>query len=210
MIDPSGPARRIQPDAGFDDSPTNLLRGLGAPRPVSPAEKPALSQSGDGPEESCGDFGIRIARDGTWYYLGSPIGRKPLVKLFSTVLRREDDGSYWLVTPVERGRIEVEDAPFTAVELVVEGAGEDQILRLRTNLDEWIEAGPDHPIRVETNPATGEPSPYIVVRDRLEALILRPVFYQLVEMGVERERDGKPSLGIWSKRQFFLLGSLEG
>lgn len=198
------------------DNPMNLLRQLGVDRPVSPAEKtsPAKKTSdslnSDGPEESCGDFDIRIARDGTWYYLGSPIGRKPLVKLFSTVLRREDDGSYWLVTPVERGRIEVEDAPFTAVELKVSGEGEGQILQFRTNLDAWIEAGPDHPIRVETNPATGEPSPYIVVRDRLDALILRPIFYELVELGVEQEREGKPSLGVWSNRQFYTLGALEG
>lgn len=224
-IPPSGAAR---PENQSEDrqagtaAPYEILRHLGAPRtgPDSEkgqdggkqpgSEKTGASPKGDGPTESCGEFGIRIARDGTWFYLGSPIGRKPLVKLFSTVLRREDDGSFWLVTPVERGLIEVEDAPFTAVELQVEGTGRNQVLRFRTNLDDWVEAGPDHPIRVETNPATGEPSPYILVRDRLEALILRPVFYQLVEIGEETEEGGTPRLGVWSKGTFFTLGSLAG
>lgn len=225
--DPDRPTREAAPDRqegrpSGNKAPEEILRHLGAARTVPGREKagnnasesssanPGASPKGDGPEESCGDFGIRIARDGTWFYLGSPIGRKPLVKLFSTVLRREDDGSYWLVTPVERGLIEVEDAPFTAVELQVEGTGRDQVLRFRTNLDDWVEAGPDHPIRVETNAATGEPSPYILVRDRLEALILRPIFYQLVEIGEETEEGGTPRLGVWSKGTFFTLGSLNG
>src|SRR5262249_3163175 len=112
----------------------------------------------------CGDLNMRIARDGTWFYHGSPIGRKPLVKLFASVLRREEDGRYWLVTPVERGLIEVEDAPFTAVELAVEGQGRKQVLCFRTNLDEWVRAGSEHPIRCEppTGPAAG-PRPYLRV-----------------------------------------------
>ena len=155
-----------------------------------------------------GEFDIRIARDGTWYYQGSPIGRKPLVKLFASVLRREDDGEFWLVTPAERGRITVEDAPFTAVEMSASGTGTSQVLAFRTNLDAWIEAGPDHPIRVAHAPDTGEPSPYIVVRGRLEALIVRSVYYELVDLGVERDHDGKTTLGVWSKGVFFPLGSL--
>ena len=154
----------------------------------------------------CGDFGIAIGRDGTWYYHGSPIGRKPLVKLFASVLRREEDGEYWLVTPVERGRILVEDAPFTAVEVTAEGSGKEQILRLRTNLDDEIEVGPEHPIRVDHDLASGEPSPYVHVRDRLEARILRPVYYHLVELGDEASIDGEPTYGVWSKGQFFSLG----
>ena len=126
---------------------------------------------------SCSDFDMRIARDGTWFYRGTPIGRKPLVKLFSTVIRRDEVGDYWLVTPVERGRILVDDAPFTAVEFEIAGSGRGQVLRLRSNVDDWIEAGPDHPIRVAEDPESGEPSPYILVRDNLEALILRAVFY---------------------------------
>lgn len=159
---------------------------------------------------ACGDFDIRIARDGAWFYRGSPIDRKPLVKLFSTVLRREENGEYWLVTPVERGRVEVEDAPFTAVELTVSGAGTAQLLQFRTNVDDWVEVGPDHPIRVAHAPDSGEPSPYILVRDRLEALILRSVYYHLVAIAVEQEHEGKTVLGVWSKETFFPLGESQG
>ena len=151
---------------------------------------------------------MRIGRDGTWFYRGSPIGRKPLVKLFSTVLRREQDGSFWLVTPVERGRILVDDAPFTAVELDVRGEGRETVLRFRTNLDDWIEAGPDHPIRVDFVAETQEPSPYILVRGELEALISRPVFYQLVEIAGEHRLDDGIHLGLWSKGTFFSLGPM--
>jgi hypothetical protein len=164
------------------------------------------------PEPFCGDFDMRIGRDGTWYYRGSPIGRLPLVKLFATVLRRDAAGDYWLVTPVERGRIAVDDAPFTAVELTPDGTGRDQALRFRTNLDETVTAGPDHPIRVTHDPATGEPRPYILVRPGaegvpgLEALILRPVYYQLVELGMEETRDGDYLFGVWSLGRFFPLG----
>ncbi|MBM3573229.1 MAG: DUF1285 domain-containing protein [Alphaproteobacteria bacterium] len=163
-------------------------------------------------DEHCGDFSIRIARDGTWFYHGSPIGRKPLVRLFSSVLRRDEAGDYWLVTPVERGRIVVDDAPFTAVELLVTGSGRDAVLRFRTNIDELVEAGSDHPIRVQEDPQTGEPRPYILVRDRLEALILRPVYYQMVELGVV-ESDAaaatRERFGLWSKGTFFPLGRWE-
>ncbi len=155
---------------------------------------------------SCGDFDIRIARDGTWYYRGSPIGRKSLVKLFSSVLKRDDSGDYWLITPVERGRVVVDDAPFTAVECVSEGRAADQVLRFRTNLDEWVTAGPDNPIRVVHAPETGEPSPYIEVRDRLEALIVRSVYYQIVELAVEHRLQDKDYLGLWSQGTFFPLG----
>ena len=154
------------------------------------------------------DYALRIARDGTWFHQGSAIQRKPLVKLFSTVLRREDDGSFWLVTPAERGPIQVDDAPFTAVELYVTGSGRDQVLRFRTNLDDWVAAGSEHPIRVETRPDSGEPSPYILVRDRLETLILRPVFYELVELAETKKQDGKDILGLWSQNTFFTLGHL--
>ena len=150
-------------------------------------------------------FGIRIARDGTWHYLGTPIKRMPLVKLFSTVLRREDD-RYWLATPVERGLIDVDDAPFVAVEVTVEGEGQATRMTFRTNLDEEILAGPDHPIRVEIDPATEEPAPYIYVRDNLEALIARPVFYELVELAEEVEDGHEIELRIWSDGRVFSLG----
>jgi hypothetical protein len=154
----------------------------------------------------CGDFDMRIARDGTWFYRGTPINRKPLVKLFSTVLRRES-GEYWLVTPVERGRILVDDAPFTAVEVTASGRGPDQELTFRTNLDDFVMAGPDHPIRVSYHRESGEPSPYVLVRAGLEALILRAVFYHLVDLAELREVDGSEQLGVWSRGEFFALGA---
>lgn len=153
----------------------------------------------------CGDLDMRIAADGTWFYKGSPIGRKRLVKLFSTVLRREEDGQYWLVTPVERGRIEVEDAPFVAVELAAQGEGRDQVLAFRTNVDDWVEAGPDYPLRVEHNAGTGEPRPYVLVRPGLEARLLRNVYYHLVDAAELRWIDGRERLGAWSKGTFFPL-----
>ena len=152
------------------------------------------------------NLGIRIARDGTWFYHGSPIARKSLVRLFSSVLERDEAGGFWLVTPAERGRIEVEDAPFLAVEFARAGAGRAQVLRLRTNIDEWVEAGPDHPIRVRAGAVPGEPRPYVLVRAGLEARIVRSVFYELVELGVEERVDGAHLYGVWSNHAFFALG----
>jgi uncharacterized protein len=155
-----------------------------------------------------GDLEMRIARDGVWSYRGSPIGRLPLVKLFASVLRREPDGSYWLVTPAERGRIEVEDLPFLAVALTIEGEGRAQNLIFRTNLDDFVTAGPDNPLRVETA-ASGEPAPHILVRDGLEARLARPVFYELVELGIEEPIGDTVQFGVWSRGMFFRLGELE-
>ncbi len=152
-----------------------------------------------------GAFDIRIAADGTWFYHGSPIGRKSLVRLFSNVLYRDAQGSYWLVTPVEQGRIEVEDAPFTAVELATLGDGRDRVLRFRTNVDDWVEADAEHPIRVAHHPSTGEPRPYVLVRGRLEARILRPVFYDLVAQGAPRTIGEATRYGVCSKGTFFPL-----
>jgi uncharacterized protein len=148
---------------------------------------------------------MRIARDGTWFYRGSPIGRIALVKLFASVLRREPDGCYWLVTPTERGRIEVEDVPFLAVALTVQGEGGQQQLIFRTNLDDIVTAGPDHPLRVETT-ASGAPAPYILVRDGLEARLARPVFYDLVELGGQELIENNSQFGVWSRGRFFRLG----
>ena len=157
------------------------------------------------PPAECGDLDMRIARDGTWFYRGSPILRPALVKLFASVLRREADGGYWLVTPAERGRIEVEDVPFVAVALSAAGQGPDQQITLRTNLDEIVTAGRDHPLRVETA-ADGAPAPYILVRDGIEARLLRPVFYDLVELGRDEEIAGIRQYGVWSGGVFFRLG----
>ena len=148
---------------------------------------------------------MRIARDGTWFYRGSPINRIPLVKLFASVLRREPDGGYWLVTPAERRRIEVEDVPFLAVALTAEGEGRDRRLIFRTNLDEFVTAGPENPLRVETA-ASGAPAPYILVRDRIEARLARPVFYELVELGTEEPAGDALEFGVWSGGMFFRLG----
>ncbi len=177
--------------------------GLAGQLEVKPGQGPSRRVPQD-----CGDFQIHIARNGSWFYLNSPITRPALVKLFSSVLSRDEDGIYWLTTPVERGRVTVEDAPFTAVELDVEGEGQTQALIFRTNLDENVTAGEDHPLRVMTNEATGEPNPYILIRQNLEARLTRSVFYQLVELGME-ERVGHETLfGVWSKNKFFPLGSL--
>jgi hypothetical protein len=155
----------------------------------------------------CGDLGIRIARDGTWFYNNSPIGRLPLVKLFATVLRRDEAGQYWLVTPAERGRIAVEDAPFVAVELDIAGEGRTQELTFRTNIDEVVTAGAGHPLRVEER-AEGGPHPYLTVRNGLEARLARPVFYRLVEAGCEERIGDAMMFGAWSKEVFFPLGTI--
>lgn len=172
---------------------------------LSPSE-PSGERPGGPALESTGGHDFAIARDGTWYYRGTPINRRRLVRLFAGVLRREADGSYWLVTPVERVQVCVEDAPFTAVELRVRGEGRDRVLAFRSNLDDWVEAGPQHPIRVEETPVTGEPRPYILVRDRLEALIVRSVFYELVELAESATHAGSEVLGVWSHGTFLPLG----
>ena len=177
------------------------------PADQPPGQRERAPAAADAPRES---YDIRIARDGTWYHEGAPIGRKPLVKLFASVLWRDEGGDYWLRTPVERGRIEVEDAPFTAVELSVKGNGRDRVLAFRTNLDDWVEADSRHPLRVVEDAGSGEISPYILVRDRLEALILRPVYYELAELAEAPPADGTApadSLGVWSNGVFFPLGS---
>lgn len=171
----------------------------------------AVKDSVSGPPRlpvDCGDLNMRIGRDGTWYYHNSPIGRLSLVKLFATVLRRDERGQYWLVTPAERGRIEVEDAPFVAVELDVRGEGRSQELVFRTNLDEIVVADREHPLRVE-NRIEGGPHPYLSVRNGLEARLARPVFYRLVELGCEERIAGAAVFGTWSKEAFFPLGTIE-
>lgn len=154
----------------------------------------------------CGDFQMRIDRNGTWYYRGSPIGRAALVKLFSTVLRKDADGAHWLTTPVENGRIEVEDAPFIAVEMTAEGAGRDQVIRFRTNVDDSVTLDAGHGLRI-AEAEDGEPRPYIHVRKGLEARIARAVFYHLIERG-ESDPANPGKFGVWSSGQFFELGRL--
>ncbi len=150
----------------------------------------------------CGNLDMRIARDGTWFYLGTPIGRKPLVKLFSTILRRDGD-DYFLVTPVEKVGITVDDAPFVAVDFDVSGAGRDQIVTFHTQVDDTATAGQANPLRVVRDPQTGEPSPYILIRSNLEALIDRKSFYRLVDIGTQEPVDGVNWFGVWSDGVFF-------
>lgn len=146
----------------------------------------------------CGDLDMRIARDGTWFYLGTPINRFELVKLFSSILKLEN-GSYFLVTPVEKVGLTVEDAPFVAVDFEASGKGAAQNLTFTTHVGDSVTAGPDHPIRVERDAKTGEPSPYVMVRAGLEARIDRKSFYRLVEIGARNERW----FGLWSGGAFF-------
>ena len=173
-----------------DDSAILVASGGGRGKPT-PATLPKIN--------SCGDIGLKIGRDGTWYYEGSPIGRKPLVKLFASVLRREADG-YYLVTPVEKVPIEVEDAPFLAVAMEVTGEGQAQTLRFRTNLDETVEAGPSHTLSFRPE-SDGSFTPYIEVRESLPARLTRPVFYELVALSAPG--SGPAEQGVWSNGTFF-------
>ncbi|MDA8049377.1 MAG: DUF1285 domain-containing protein [Rhodospirillales bacterium] len=162
----------------------------------------------------CGHLPFIIRRDGAWLYRGSPIGRKELVCLFASVLRREADGSYWLQTPAERGRIDVEDVPFLAVELDWTGSGRDQRLSFRTNVDEVVTADAEHPIRVAHDLLTCMPTPYVLVRPGpdamagIEARISRAVYYELAALAEPGWVGCHHVLGVWSCRRFFPLGEL--
>ena len=151
----------------------------------------------------CGDLDIRIARDGTWFYLGTPIGRFELVKLFSSILKKEND-KYYLVTPVEKVGITVDDAPFVAVDFEAsQPQSDDQVLTFETHVGDNVIANAENPIRVVRDEATGEPSPYIHIRAGLEALIDRKSFYRLVDLGVHRAIDGSEWFGVMSQGVFF-------
>ncbi len=165
------------------------------------------------PVADCGDLPFLIKRDGTWLYKGSPIARKPMICLFSTVLTRDEDGAYILETPAERGRIEVEDAPFVAVELEWTGSGKDQMLCFRTNVDQCVTAGRAHPIRVAHDLLSCEPTPYLHIRDGkgrfpIEARINRATYYELVALAEPGIVQGRKVLGVWSEGVFFPLGDM--
>ncbi len=153
--------------------------------------------------EFCGDLDMEIKADGTWFYLGTPIGRMPLVQLFSTVLRKDEDGKTYLVTPVERVGIRVVDAPFVAVEMDVSGEGDSQMITFRTNVGDVVEVGPEHQMRFVDEDATGGLKPYVHVRGRLEALVARPVMYELVSHGEEIEVDGRLMFAVRSGGQVY-------
>jgi len=146
----------------------------------------------------CGDIDMEIRADGTWFYLGTPIGRAPLVRLFSTVLRKDEDGKTYLVTPVEKVGIRVVDAPFLAVEMNVSGEGAAQVLTFRTNVGDVVEVGPGHPLRFVIAGENSELKPYLLVRGRLEALVSRAVMYDLVELGEIVEIDGVDMFAVRS------------
>jgi uncharacterized protein len=174
-------------------------------RELARIEAAATAPRGKAAPQDCGHFDIRIDRDGSWFYRGTPINRLSLVRLFGTVLERDADGVYWLATPAERGRITVDDAPFLAVELDRHGEGARQELIFRTNVGDFVTADAAHPLRIETASGTQTPRPYILVRNRLEARLTRPVFYALVELGAEERIDGAIRFGVWSKETFFPL-----
>mgnify|MGYP000108309947 CR=1 FL=1 len=185
-------------DAAAPADAANPLRGLGEvgkAKGLPPVEKwnPPF----------CGDIDMRIGADGNWYYMNSPIGRKPLVRLFSTVLRRDADGKYYLVTPVEKCGIRVDDAPFLAVSMEVEGEGEDQVIRFGTNVEDEVTVDGAHPLRFEIEQGTDGLKPYVLVRGRLEALVNRPIFYDLVEAGTVAKHGGEDWYGVWSSGRFW-------
>lgn len=178
-----------------------FAQASGAPCPPPKGIKPRPGQI------VCGDIDMRIAADGTWFYHGTPINRQKLVKLFSTVVRRDEDGDYWLITPAEMARITVDDAPFLAVEMAETNDKGVRALKFRTNVDNWFTADAGHPIRVDTDPETGEPRPYIqIAGDGTEARINRAVFYELVENAVVADTDGRDMLVVESAGETFVLG----
>jgi uncharacterized protein len=152
----------------------------------------------------CGDIDMRIAADGTWFYQGTPIGRPALVRLFASILKREGE-QYFLVTPVEKCGIVVEDAPFMAVEMQAGEGGAGRELRFRTNVNDWVACGPEHPLRFEPEAATGGLKPYVRVRSGLWAKVTRAVWYDLVELGEEREIGGTEMFGVASGGEFYAM-----
>lgn len=178
-------AKTFDPDAMF-----KLIRQSTGPAPVHLWDPPF-----------CGDIDMRIASDGTWYYQGTPVGRKAMVRLFSSVLRLDEDGCYYLVTPVEKLRIKVDDCPFVAVLLDVQGCEQKQKLVFTTNTEEQVTASVEHPLLLETDPDTSEPHPRLHCRSNLYALINRNVFYQLADLAVFEAAGEKP--GVWSQGCFF-------
>ena len=181
--------------------PAILAVQLNANRPLPPVERwnPPL----------LGDMDLRIARDGVWHHEGTPIQREALVRLFASILRCDEDGHYYLVTPVEKWRIRVDDAPFLAIRLDAANTGPDQCLTFTTNVGDQVTAGPDHPLIVEYRTPGGEPAPYLHIRGRLRALLSRAVFLELAELGEERRTAAGRDYGVWSQGQFFSLGRLD-
>jgi hypothetical protein len=178
------------------------LRGLDAARKTTRGPAPVHLWN----PAYCGEIDMRIARDGTWFYNGTPIGRPALVQLFSNILRKDPE-RFVLVTPVERVGIVVEDAPFLGVELLREGEGASQILRLRTNVEDWVEISADHPLKFLPGDSDGL-KPYALVRGDLWALVKRALFYDLVAWGEAKTLDGEDFFGVWSRGAFFPMAPM--
>jgi hypothetical protein len=179
------------------DVTSNRIGGLESLLKAQQGKGPPPVERWDPPY--CGDIGMKIRGDGVWFYGGTPIGRMPLVKLFAGVLRKDADGRHYLVTPAEKVDVAVDDAPFLAVEMEVRGNGREQALVFRTNVDDIVTAGPEHPLRFAVEPASQGLKPYILVRGRLEALVTRALYYDLVELAA----DAGNGLGLWSGGTFF-------
>ena len=154
----------------------------------------------------CGDIDMRIDREGIWHYQGSPIGRTELVRLFASVLHRDDVGDHWLITPAEICRITVEDSAFLAVEMMIDTIEGVQYIQFRTNLDEVVKLDEHHPLWIKIDPDTDQPLPYIVMEGQFDARLTRSVFYELVDNGVEQSIDGEHIYGVWSNNSFFPIG----
>jgi uncharacterized protein len=196
--------------ARVDGAETRI--GLPVP-PGSPPKPGAAPARKRPPPAECGPLPFIIKRDGSWLYKGTTIGRKELVCLFASVLRREADGTFWLETPAERGMIEVEDAPFVVVEMDWTGTDSEQVVTFRTNTDEIVSVDLDHPLRFTDASGGGEPKPYVFLRQGagaypIEARISRPVFYELVALAEPQPVRGKMMLGVWSSGVFFPLGEM--
>lgn len=186
----------------------NRIGGLEALLRTQDGERPAPVERWDPP--CCGDIGMSIRADGVWLYQGSPIGRMALVKLFARVLRRDADGRTFLVTPAEKVDVAVADAPFLAVELDVNGHGRDQMLVFRTNVDDIVRCGPEHPLRFREEPGSGGLKPYLRVRGRLDALVTRALYYDLVALAVTDADGDGDRLGIWSGGVWWELAAGRG
>ena len=186
--------------AKSDESPTAALEALVSRATHAGSGLPPVDKWHP---DFCGDLDIVIKRDGTWFYMGTPIGRLPLVRLFSTVLRKDEDGKTYLVTPVEKIGITVEDAPFVAVEMNAHGKGDEQVLTFRTNVGDLVECGPDNPLRFDIIGDTDQLKPYVLVRGRLEALLARPVMYELISHGEELDVDGRTMFVLRSNGKVF-------
>jgi len=188
------------------DAASNRIAGLESLLAAHGGKGPAPVEKWNPPY--CGDIGMKIRSDGVWFYQGSPIGRAALVKLFAGVLRKDADGKHYLVTPAEKVDVSVEDAPFLAVEMEVRGSGRAQSLIFRTNVDDIVTAGPEHPLRFAVEAGSQGLKPYLLVRGRLEALVTRALYYDLVELAVDHDTDDGRRLGLWSEGVFFRMPAI--